>query len=221
MLVNEEGQIVNENDTQPPIGDSTPIGDGAVATTNEVDVAEPVPMSREHEEFLAYEKRIRKRVTIPQPTEDDFCAKMRAFIETRGDGLASGEQVIEAYNLFQNHCVEKKKEEGDNAAVVEGSNAVVKGGDEPAVTPVATPAVEGNEGLPAANADVPPIINEYVDRDSKLTTFDDDLGVRPNSDKKIRKITDGNETENNKNPYLFFLVILGIATMVYAINKKD
>jgi hypothetical protein len=213
MVVNQEGEIVTENDTQTPKGESISIGSGEPIPSNGV-IDEPQPLSKEHEAFINYTKRIRKITELPKPSDDDFCRKMKEFIETRGDGMASSDQLIEAYNLFQSTCIEKKKDDVEEQA--EKSQEAEAKKEE----------IENQEEMVSKlNAEnqvdqVPAIADEYKHRDSKLTTFDDDLGIRPNANKVIKKIPEVVEKTNN-NSLLFFLVILGVATMAYAITKKD
>lgn len=214
MLVNQEGEIVIQNDTQPPKGESNSIGSGESMPSNGV-IDEPQPLSKEHEAFINYNKRIRKIAVLPKPSDEDFCRKMKEFIETRGDGMASSDQLIEAYNLFQSTCIEKKKDDVEEQSEKSQQSEVEK--DE----------IQSQESPTASHSDTdtvqdptPAISDEYRHRDSKLTTFDDDLGIRPSTNKVIKKIPELQEKTNN-NSLLFFLVILGVATMVYAINKKD
>jgi len=214
MVVNEDGVMVTETQPATQEGESSIVAETEPVATNPI--ASIKPMNAEHEAVIAYANKLRNAVFVPQPSEDNFCARVKQFIETRGDAMASSAQLLEAYDLFQNHCVEKQKEgEGGEDTETDAAARDTKTEGNP------TPAIDAVDGLDAAAAAVPPIIKEYVDRDSKLTTFDDDLGVRPDGGRKIRKITESAERENNKNPYLFFLVILGIATVVYAINKKN
>jgi hypothetical protein len=207
--------MVTETQPETQEGDSLPVAETETVAANPM--ADVKPMNAEHESVIAYVNKMSTPVVVPQPSEDNFCARVKQFIETRGGAMASSAQLLEAYDLFQNNCVENKKEgEGEE---VDTANETVARDTETEGKP--TPPIDAVDGLDAAAAVVPPIIKEYVDRNSKLTTFDDDLGVRPDGGRKIRKITESAEKENNKNPYLFFLVILGIATVVYAINKKN
>ena len=71
----------------------------------------------------------------------------------------------------------------------------------------------------------PQIKQKYLQQDAKLLTYDDDLGMRPN---KIARPNTGVNAKpeylikkTNKEPILYFLVILGIASLIYAVNKKD
>jgi len=214
MVVNQEGQIVTQNDTQTPIGESNSIGSVEPIPSNGV-IDEAKPLSKEHEAFINYNKRIRKIAELPKPSDEDFCRKMKEFIETRGDGMASSDQLIEAYNLFQSTCIEKKKDEAEDQAEkskeAEAEKLDSKNREEATVSQTDTDPQQDP---------TPAIADEYKHRDSKLTTFDDDLGIRPNANKVIKKIPEVVEKTNN-NSLLFFLVILGVATMAYAITKKD
>lgn len=70
----------------------------------------PIVDTGEKKIFDDYLARQRRVVSIPNVGEPDFCQKIQEFISSRGDGLASPEQIMEAYQLFQNNCVEKPKE---------------------------------------------------------------------------------------------------------------
>jgi len=61
-------------------------------------------------DFDNYMRRQSMSVTIPSPSEPEFCLRIKQFIQSNGDGLATPEQIMEAYQLFQNNCVEKPKE---------------------------------------------------------------------------------------------------------------
>lgn len=61
----------------------------------------------------AFNDYMRKKdlpAVLPSPSEPDFCAKAQAFIQTNGDGRATPEQIMQAYQMFQDNCVEKPKE---------------------------------------------------------------------------------------------------------------
>ena len=49
-------------------------------------------------------------VQLPTLGSPTFCIEIKTFIETRGNGRATTEMVMDAYNLFREHCVEKPKE---------------------------------------------------------------------------------------------------------------
>lgn len=225
MLVNEQGVFVSETETQTQGGESTPIGSTEQPIVVNNENADIAPLNAEHAAVLNYNKKIRKVVSVPKPTEEDFCRRVKEFIETRGDGMATSDQLLEAYDLFQKGCIEKK--EGGEGEAEKGSDAgeeqmdggaVTSGKITRVVTEQPVVANDGDSAEPLSPAE--PIVLEYLNRDRKVTTFDDDLGVRPNYVKRIQKVTE-TEEERNKNPYLFFLVILGVATLVYAINKKN
>lgn len=219
MVVNEQGQILT--DSQTPKSEETTIGTNEVAALGSeqaADGSDPVPMSKEHEEFINYNKKIRKAVVMPIVGEPEFCQKIKAFIETRGDGMASSDQLIEAYNLFQENCIEKKKEENKADENTVGE----KQAETKEIAELAPPAPSGSEITPeqSEQEEPPAIIDQYLARDKKLTTFDDNLGMRPNSGESI----EGKEfriKKVNSEPLLYFLVILGVAAMVYAVSKKD
>lgn len=61
-------------------------------------------------DFDDYMRRQGMTATIPSPSEPEFCLRIKQFIQSNGDGLATPEQIMEAYQLFQNNCVEKPKE---------------------------------------------------------------------------------------------------------------
>lgn len=217
MVVNEQGVILT--DSQPPKSEEQSIGTNEVAAFGGEQAAEssdPVPMSKEHEEFINYNKKIRKAVVLPIVGDPNFCQNMRAFIETRGDGMASSDQLIEAYNLFRENCVDSKKQEDGTDDIIENKQEV---SNEIAALPPSAPTVSEIDEQPQDEA-ASPIIDEYLTRDKKLSTFDDNLGMRPNSGESV----EGKEFRIKKvsgDPMLYFLVILGVAAMVYAISKKD
>ena len=74
--------------------------------------------TKEGDLFKAYMRNKEIPVVIPSPEEPDFCGKIQLFIKTRCDGKATSEQLMQAYQLFQDNCVEKPKEksiQGDDA----------------------------------------------------------------------------------------------------------
>ena len=76
----------------------SPEGDKAPVTTIDGDA------------FNDYMRRKNLTAVLPSPSEPDFCAKAQEFIQTNGDGIATPEQIMQAYQLFQDNCVEKPKE---------------------------------------------------------------------------------------------------------------
>lgn len=218
MVVNEQGEILT--DSQPPKSEEQSIGTNEAAAfggEQATEGSDPMPMSKEHEEFINYKKKIRKAVVMPIVGDPNFCQNMRAFIETRGDGMASSNQLIEAYNLFQENCVERKKEE--NKADEQTDGGKQEESKEIAALSLPAPPVSEIDGQPEDEA-VSPIIEEYLTRDKKLTTFDDNLGMRPNIGESLEE-REFRIKKVNGDPMLYFLVILGVAAMVYAISKKD
>ena len=61
----------------------------------------------EGDAFTRYMVTKNQEVVIPQPTDADFCNKIQAFIRDTGGGRATPDQVMTAYQLFQNNCLEK------------------------------------------------------------------------------------------------------------------
>lgn len=49
-------------------------------------------------------------VQLPPLGSPNFCVEIKTFIETRGNGRATTEMVMDAYNLFRENCVEKPAE---------------------------------------------------------------------------------------------------------------
>ena len=76
----------------------SPEGDKAPVTTVDGDA------------FNDYMRKKDLPAVLPSPSEPDFCAKTAAFIQSNGDGRATPEQIMQAYQLFQDNCVEKPKE---------------------------------------------------------------------------------------------------------------
>jgi len=61
----------------------------------------------EGDAFTRYMITKGQEVVIPQPNDADFCNKIQAFIRDSGGGKATPDQVMTAYQLFQNNCLEK------------------------------------------------------------------------------------------------------------------
>lgn len=64
----------------------------------------------ETKDGVAFKEYMLKResvVTLPSPSDADFCAKIRDFISTNGEGKATPDNIMQAYQLFQDNCVEK------------------------------------------------------------------------------------------------------------------
>lgn len=73
-------------------------------------VAYEQSVAGETKEGVAFKEYMLKResvVTLPSPSDADFCAKIRDFISTNGEGKATPEDIMRAYQLFQDNCVEK------------------------------------------------------------------------------------------------------------------
>jgi len=65
------------------------------------------PSTPEGDAFTRYMITKGQEVVIPQPSDADFCNKIQAFIRDAGGGKATPDQVMTAYQLFQNNCLEK------------------------------------------------------------------------------------------------------------------
>lgn len=65
------------------------------------------PSTPEGDAFTRYMITKGQEVVIPQPSDADFCNKIQAFIRDSGGGRATPDQVMTAYQLFQNNCLEK------------------------------------------------------------------------------------------------------------------
>jgi hypothetical protein len=214
MVVNQNGEI----ETKPQTQLSGEEGNAAVGK-QKTDGGEPTPLSAEHQEFITYNRKLKQGVVMPVLGDPDFCKNMRAFIESRGDGLASSDQLIEAYNLFRENCVEAKKEEQTKSApklLEEKKEESSEIGEKPIGKKV--DAVNEEEEFDKLNES--PIIAQYLNGDKKVSTFEEEMGTRPNknlskadTEFKIRKV--------NKQPLLYFFVILGIAAIAYAVNKNS
>lgn len=61
--------------------------------------------------FEDYMRRQNAPVVMPVVGEPNFCQKMQTFIQTRGQGRATPEQIMQAYQLFQENCNKPKEEE--------------------------------------------------------------------------------------------------------------
>jgi|694.fasta_scaffold63889_6 hypothetical protein len=66
-----------------------------------------MPSTPEGDAFTRYMVLKNQEVVIPQPSDADFCNKIQAFIRDNGGGKATPDQVMTAYQLFQNNCLEK------------------------------------------------------------------------------------------------------------------
>jgi hypothetical protein len=81
-----------------------------VGESQPTDAPKPATSTIEGDAFNAYMRRLDTPVILPSPVEPDFCKRMQEFITTRGQGMASPEQIMQAYELFQDKCVEKPKD---------------------------------------------------------------------------------------------------------------
>ena len=76
----------------------------------EVVPPQPIVSSGEKRVFDEYMRRQTQVAVMPSPVEPDFCNRMNQFIISNGNGLATPEQIMQAYTLFQDKCVEKPEE---------------------------------------------------------------------------------------------------------------
>jgi hypothetical protein len=73
-------------------------------------VAYEASVAGETKEGVAFKEYMLKKdsvVALPSPSDADFCAKIRDFISTNGEGKATPDDIMKAYQLFQDNCVEK------------------------------------------------------------------------------------------------------------------
>jgi hypothetical protein len=77
---------------------------GKAEFANQVGAIERTP---DGDAFTRYMLTKNQEVVIPQPTDADFCNKIQGFIRDNGGGKATPDQVMIAYQLFQNNCLEK------------------------------------------------------------------------------------------------------------------
>lgn len=64
------------------------------------------PNTSEGDIFKAYMAADGQTVSLPSPIEPDYCVQLENFIVTRGGGLATPEQIMEAHQLFLTNCVQ-------------------------------------------------------------------------------------------------------------------
>jgi hypothetical protein len=77
-----------------------------------------IPSTPEGDAFTRYMITKGQEVVIPQPSDADFCNKIQAFIRDSGGGRATPDQIMTAYNLFQNNCLEKPNPKPENPSQV-------------------------------------------------------------------------------------------------------
>lgn len=78
-------------------------------TTGKAEFVEfnPDKPTPEYQEFKRYIQNQEVDVVVPSPLDTNFCADVKVFIESRGQGRATPEQLMEAHNLFKQYCIEK------------------------------------------------------------------------------------------------------------------
>lgn len=93
-------------------GEANVVGDerSQVVGVMRPDIESNLVDSGAKKEFDDYMRRQGQTVSVPSPVEPDFCLRVRQFIQSNGEGMATGQQIMEAHQLFQQHCVEKPKE---------------------------------------------------------------------------------------------------------------
>jgi hypothetical protein len=89
------------------VGEANAVGDGSAQKVEE-------PQGKLTPEGTAFEQYMRDQnrpVVMPSVGEDNFCQKMQTFIQTRGMGKATPDQIQQAYQLFQDNCRPKEGEQ--------------------------------------------------------------------------------------------------------------
>lgn len=149
--------------------------------------------------FDEYMLRQSTPVTIPSPVEPNFCERISNFIKTNGDGRATPEMIMEAYQLFQDKCVEKPK---DKPIV-----------DSPISAPVEPEKVEKVKDVevPPASAPIAPVV-------PIVPLNVPSLGLRPSSGSDSQAKED-NKTNNSSN--LLLLAVVGIGILYLVTRKSD
>lgn len=71
------------------------------------DVSVAADDTKEGAAFKEYMLKKDSEVSLPSPSDADFCAKIKGFISTNGEGRATPDDIMRAYQLFQDNCVEK------------------------------------------------------------------------------------------------------------------
>lgn len=165
-------------------------------------------------EFDDYMRRQGQGVTIPNPQDPDFCLRIKQFIQSNGNGLATPQQVMEAYNLFQANCVEKPKETPivppvEPPVEVPKPSPIV---DAPAPTPE-PPAPTPTPSVPTPSAPAPSLVVPL-----NVPT----LGVPPLRVGGAASGGGGGEKEEPKkrSNWLIWLLIGG-AALYFLTRKKD
>ena len=134
-------------------------------------------------------------VVMPSPVEPNFCVKMQDFIKTSGNGMATPEQIMEAYQLFQDKCVEKPKDKEPISANPE--------------EPVVTEKVKEVE-VPPASAPAPIAPSSFIPLSVPT------LGARPSSGGSEEVVKEEPKQEIN---WLLWLIVGG--GILYLITRKN
>lgn len=71
----------------------------------------PPATTLEGNAFKQYMLKKDVQLVVPVLSDADFCVKAKSFIETNGDGRATPDQIMQVYQLFQDNCIEKVKDE--------------------------------------------------------------------------------------------------------------
>lgn len=79
----------------------------SIAKGKSYDVSAAADETKEGAAFKEYMLKRESVVTLPSPSDADFCAKIKGFISTNGEGKATPDDIMRAYQLFQDNCVEK------------------------------------------------------------------------------------------------------------------
>lgn len=173
-------------------GESEFVGGNTMPALSEVET------NPDKKAFDAYMLRQSTPVTIPSPVEPNFCERISNFIKTNGDGRATPEMIMEAYQLFQDKCIEKPK---DKPIV-----------DSPVSAPVEPDKVEKKTEVevPPASAPAPvvPIVPLNVPS----------LGSRPSSG-KTEVVKEEDKSAINSN--WIFLAVVGIGILYLVTRKSD
>lgn len=176
-------------------GEANAVGDdrGEAVGVMRPDIEGNLVDSGAKKDFDNYMARQGKTVSVPNPSEPEFCLRIKQFIQSTGDGLATGEQIMEAHQLFQQYCVEKPK---DSPIVPPADDAITPPPDSPLapITPIVT--------LPSVNLTSPT------------------LGARPSGGGSGGGGGEEKKKEEKKTNWLLWLLIA--AGVVYiATRKKD
>ena len=186
-------------------------GEANVVGDNSEPIMQP-DLTGAKKEFDDYMRRQGQGVTIPNPAEPDFCLRIRQFIQSNGDGLATPEQVMEAYNSFQTNCVEKPKET-------------------PVVPPV-TPKNSDEEITPAPAAPAAPVpptapVEPSPKPSTPLVTLPSvslstpSLGARPSGGGSAGGGGGEEKKKEEKKPNWLLWLLIAAGVVYLATRKKD